>query len=134
MTDAIWTAPVRFAEADQQGIVFNAHYLTYCDEAMGAFLVARSSPGLDLVDFAARVRLVSSTLTWTGSARWGDVVEVTAACSRVGRSSLTIVFDVRASGRECCRVETVYVHTDPDGAPREVPSQVRAALRPASGG
>ena len=29
----VWSAPVRFVECDQQGVVFNAHYLTWADEA-----------------------------------------------------------------------------------------------------
>jgi acyl-CoA thioester hydrolase len=29
-----WSAPVRYAECDQQGVVFNANYLAYADEAV----------------------------------------------------------------------------------------------------
>jgi len=29
-----WSSPVRYVECDQQGIVFNAHYLTWADEAV----------------------------------------------------------------------------------------------------
>lgn len=118
-----WSAPVRFAEVDQQGVVFNSHYLLYCDEAMGAFCAQR---GLD--DFVALVRLATSTLTWSGPARWGDLIEVDVHCREVGRTSATLAFEVRAGGRPCCRVETVYVHADERGRPREVPEDVRAAL------
>ena len=118
-----WSAPVRYAEADQQGIVFNAHYLTYCDEAMAAYLAER-----DLLGFATEVRLVTSTLTWTGSARWGDVVEVSAECAAIGRTSLTIRFSIASGGRECCQVETVYVLTDADGAPLPIPDGVRVKI------
>ena len=118
-----WSAPVRYAEADQQGIVFNAHYLTFCDEAMAAYLGEHG-----LLPFAEQVRLASSTLSWTGSARWGDVVEVSVDCASVGRTSLTMRFVVAAGGRDCCRVETVYVHTDADGVPRPIPDEVRATI------
>ena len=30
----IWSAPVRYAECDGQGVVFNSHYLLYADEAL----------------------------------------------------------------------------------------------------
>jgi acyl-CoA thioester hydrolase len=118
-----WSAPVRFAEVDQQGVVFNAHYLLYCDEAMGAFCAQR---GLD--DFVAVVRLATSTLTWSGPARWGDQIEVDVRCTKVGRTSATVAFEVTATGRPCCRVETVYVHADQSGTPVEIPADVRAAL------
>jgi acyl-CoA thioester hydrolase len=118
-----WSAPVRYAEVDQQGVVFNAHYLLYCDEAMGAFCAQR-----DLREFVELVRLVSSTLTWSGPARWGDLIEVDVRCSKVGRTSATLHFDVRAGGRPCCVVETTYVYADVHGTPVPVPDDVRARL------
>lgn len=124
----VWAAPVRYAEADQQGVVFNAHYLTYCDEALSAFLRERADRDPGIAGLAERVQLVSSTLNWSGPARWGDLIEVAARCTAVGRSSVTLEFEVRASGRECCRVQTVYVHTDTSGRAAPVPDGVRAAL------
>ena len=118
-----WSAPVRFAEVDQQGVVFNAHYLLYCDEAMGAFCIQRG-----LREFVELVKLVTSTITWSGPARWGDVVEVGVQCTKVGRTSARLAFEVRAGGRPCCRVETVYVYADESGTPREIPDDIRAAL------
>lgn len=60
-----WSAPVRYAEIDGQHIVFNAHYLTYCDEAIAALF-----DQLGLRAAAAHIKLVASQLTWSGSARW----------------------------------------------------------------
>jgi acyl-CoA thioester hydrolase len=118
-----WSAPVRFAEVDAQGIVFNSHYLLYCDEAVSAFFAQR-----DLPQMAAHIRLVATNLTWSGSARWGDTVEVDATCTRVGRTSFVIEFDVRAGGQTVCRVETSYVNTDNSGTPLPVPEAVRTRL------
>ena len=118
-----WSAPVRFAEVDQQGVVFNAHYLLYCDEAMGAFCASR-----DLLELAARVKLVSSTLTWSGSARWGDVIDVDVSCARVGTSSFGIAFEVRTGDSVLCVVETTYVNVDADDKPAPLSDAERAAL------
>lgn len=118
-----WSAPVRYAEADQQGVVFNAHYLLYCDEAMNAFCVAR---GLThLVDL---VRLKTSTLTWHAPARWGDVVDVDVTCTGVGRTSLTLLYEISTAGQPCCSVQTVYVRTDRDGTPLPVTDVEREGL------
>jgi acyl-CoA thioester hydrolase len=118
-----WSAPVRYAEVDQQGVVFNAHYLLYCDEAMGAFCAERG-----ILPFAERVRLATSTLTWHGPASWGESLAVDARCIRVGTTSATIAFDITTDGRPCCAVETVYVYADEDGRPRPIADDVRAAL------
>jgi acyl-CoA thioester hydrolase len=124
---ATWSAPVRYAEVDQQGVVFNAHYLLYCDEAMGAFCEQRG-----LGEFVELVRLVSSKLTWSGPARWGDVLEVDVRCNSVGRTSATLAFELRAGGRSCCAVETTYVYADHDGTPAPIPDDVRSALTAAA--
>lgn len=120
---SVWSAPVRYAECDQQGVVFNAHYLAWCDEALGAFCRARG-----LADLADGVRLASSTLTWHAAARWGDVVDVDARCTRVGRTSFVLDFTLGVGERLCCTVTTVYVDTDPDGRPRPITDATRAAL------
>ena len=46
----VWSAPVRFVECDQQGVVFNAHYLIWADEAVNAWWAARGLPWQALVD------------------------------------------------------------------------------------
>ncbi len=130
MTRAVWSAPVRYAECDQQGIVFNAHYLVWCDEAVVPWF--RSS-GLSYDQQLGRgldTRVVSSTLDWSASARYGDVVEVDVAAERVGGSSFVVGFDVRVGDRHCCRVRTTYVMVDEAGRPTRVPEDLRAAWAP----
>lgn len=120
-----WSAAVRYAEADQQGVVFNAHYLTWCDEAMTAFFAERA------VDYAALERsghftkVVRSELTWTSAAVWGQRVSVWVRPERIGRSSFVFRFEISADDRPCCVVRTTYVFTDPSGAPISVPAEIR---------
>ena len=38
------SAPARFVECDQQGVVFNAHYLPWADEAVNAWWEAAGLP------------------------------------------------------------------------------------------
>jgi acyl-CoA thioester hydrolase len=118
----LWSAPVRFAEVDLQGVVFNSHFLLYCDEAMGLFCAER-----DMLDVAEHVHLVTSTLTWRTPARWGDVLDVHTECTRIGTSSFGMRFDIRAGERSCCLVETTYVLVE-NGSPVPLPDEVRAKL------
>jgi acyl-CoA thioester hydrolase len=118
-----WSARVRYAEVDQQGVVFNSHYLLYCDEAMAEFCRFH-----DLKQLIHDVQLVASTLQWSTPLRYGDVAEVEVSCPRVGRSSFTLAFDVRADGRDCCHVETVYVNTDRAGTAVSLSDDMRAVL------
>ena len=117
-----WSAPVRYAEVDQQGVVFNSHYLTYCDEAMAAFCRER-----DLLDVAERVHLVASSLTWRSPAHWGETIDVGVRCDRIGRTSFGLRFAISVGTRVCCEVETTYVLMS-GGSPSLIPDQVRKRL------
>jgi acyl-CoA thioester hydrolase len=124
---AIWSSPVRYAECDQQGIVFNAHYLLYADEAMTAWCQQVGHPYPTLLERGLDTRVVASALEWSSSCRWGDLVEVDVSAERVGRTSFGIVSTVRVGDRHCCTVRTTYVLTDLDGRPTPVPADLRAA-------
>ena len=127
---ATWSAPVRYAECDQQGIVFNAHYLLWCDEAVTAWFTATGTSYAELAGRGLETKVVSSTLDWSSSARWGDVVEVDVRGERIGRTSLTVAFDVRVGERLCCRVRTTYVLVDAGDRPTPVPDDLRAVWLP----
>jgi acyl-CoA thioester hydrolase len=119
-----WTAPVRYAEMDGQGVVFNSHYLLYCDEAMSLFCRERG-----LLDLAERVRLKASSLTWTSGATWGETISVLASCTEVGQSSFAMSFEVTAGERLCCSVRTSYVRTDENGRPTPLGPRERERLQ-----
>ena len=124
---ATWSAPVRYSECDQQGIAFNSHYLAWADETMTAWCAATGHPYRQLLERGLDTRVVASSLEWSSSARWGDVVEVDAAAERIGRTSFVVAFDVHVGDRACCTVRTTYVMTDHDGRPVPVPDDLRAA-------
>ena len=124
---SVWSAPVRYAECDQQGVVFNAHYLAYADEAMVAVMAALGTPYPDLLARGLDTSVVASELSWVAPARWGDVVQVDGEVERVGRTSFTVAFTISVQDRPCCRVRTSYVLTDLDRQPIPVPDDLRAA-------
>jgi acyl-CoA thioester hydrolase len=124
---ARWSAPVRYVECDQQGVVFNAHYLTWADEASNAWWAAAGLSWEELAERSVDPLVKASTLEWSSSARWGDTVTVDAATETVGRTSATARFTVRVGERVCCVVRTTYVCVT-DGAPAPWPDDVRTRL------
>lgn len=122
-----WSAPVRYAECDMQGIVFNAHYLAYADEAMTAVLAALGTPYEGLLARGLDTAVVASELRWTAPARWGDVVEVDGEVEQIGRTSFTLAFTVSVRDQPCCRVRTTYVLTDSGRNATPVPDDLRDA-------
>lgn len=129
----------RYAEVDQQGVVFNGHYLVWFDEASTAFF---DHLGLPLTDFAAReidVQVVHVEIDYRAPVRWRDAVRVAARCESLGTTSFTLTFDVirrEADGTDSTAVRgrNVYVVVSTaDWTKRAIPADMRAALTSVAG-
>ena len=124
----------RYAEVDQQGVVFNAHYLTWFDEAFTGFLGHVGLGYPELIGSGVDVQVVHSELDYVAPVRWRDSVRVGVACEQVGETSLTVAFSVlrRAAGDdEVAAVlgRNVYVVVSTsDWEKRTVPGVLREAL------
>ncbi|MEW5809933.1 MAG: thioesterase family protein [Actinomycetota bacterium] len=127
----------RYAEIDQQGVVFNGHYLTWFDEACTGLFEHCGVVYEDLVAGGYDFQVVHSEIDFAAPVRWRDVVRVGAACMRVGTTSFTVEFTVRRRAAHepedaeqvAVRGANTYVvvSTD-DWAKRPVPDALRFAL------
>lgn len=129
----------RYAEIDQQGVVFNGHYLTWFDEACtGLFDHLRVSYA-DIIADGLDMQVVHTEIDFRAPVRWRESVRVAVRCERIGTTSFTLGFTVLGtdtSGDEQPRVcgSNVYVvvSTD-DWSKRPVPERVRNALSSVAG-
>jgi acyl-CoA thioester hydrolase len=128
-----WSAPVRYAECDQQGVVFNANYLAYADEAVEHVLAQQGFSYVDLLARGLDTSVVASELQWSSPARWGDVVDVDGTVERVGRTSFVVALTISVGERLCCRIRTTYVLVDRDRTPMPVPDDVRSLWTSSTG-
>jgi acyl-CoA thioester hydrolase len=117
---------VRYAEVDQQGVVFNSHYLAYVDEAMSHWM---RSVGWDYGkpqwDFMVR----HAAIDWRGSASYGDVVSISCEVERWGSTSFDVGFGISVGERTIVQVTVTYVGVDPATQRKaEVPTSFRDAL------
>jgi acyl-CoA thioester hydrolase len=119
-------------EVDAQGVVFNAWYLTYFDEAMAAFLDFRGLPYAAMLDAGFDVQLVHCEMDWKTGLRWQDEVRVAVSTARLGRTSFALDFETRRNGdRVTCSARTVYVVVATDGSgKRDLPPQLVEVLEP----
>jgi acyl-CoA thioester hydrolase len=129
----------RYAEIDQQGVVFNGHYLTWFDEASTAFFEHLGVSFADLAAWGLDVQVVHAEVDFLAPVRWRDVVRVGASCEKAGTTSFTLLFEVLrrdADGNDqvAARGRNVYVvvSTD-DWTKREIPDGLRTALTSLAG-
>jgi len=125
---AVWTASVRYAEVDGQGVVFNAHWLTYFDETCTRFVESWGfGPDYWINEFD--VMLVKAVVEWSGPARFDEWVDVTAEPARIGTKSFDVRFCASVDGRAACVAVITYVAVEPGtNASIELPDAVRAVL------
>lgn len=123
---------VRYGEVDQQGVVFNANYLAYIDDAVELWLERlRSDPALrehpDLARWDFMLKKV--TLEWQGSVGSGDHLAIDMAVERWGKSSFDVHFRGSHDGRRVFDAVITYVSViRGENRPYETPALVREYL------
>jgi acyl-CoA thioester hydrolase len=127
----------RYAEIDQQGVVFNGHYLTWFDEACTALLGEHGIDYAQLMASGVDFKVVHSEIDYRTSVRWRDGVRVDAVCDHIGTTSFAVAFTVLRTAADdpqrteqvAVRGRNVYVVVSTDSwAKRDVPDELRRAL------
>ena len=124
---------VRWVEVDMQRIVFNGHYLTYIDTAVAEYWRAIGLPYPEgyVERYASDMFLRKATVEYLGSARYDDELDILCRASRLGRSSMTFLFEIwRGASDLLVAAELVYVNADPKTmAAAPLPEEVRQRVR-----
>jgi acyl-CoA thioester hydrolase len=120
------TLRIRYGEVDQQGVVFNAHYLAYMDDALENWLAGmgdlRRQHGWDMM-------LKKIIVEWQGSVGSGDLLDLDLAILRWGRTSWTVGYLGTCRGEPIFTAEVVYVSvTLGDRQAMETPAEIRVQL------
>ncbi len=99
---------VHFYEVDAAGVVFNAWYLAWCDDARMAYLAARGH-GLDWARAHDTLPLVRhAEIEWLASLEAGDHADIVVRPVRVGETSFTLRHEIhRAGDGMLCAVLTI---------------------------
>jgi acyl-CoA thioester hydrolase len=125
---------VRWAEVDKQGVVFNAHYLLYCDVCVTEYwrAVGVHYPD-DFVSKGSDLFVRKSTVDYFSAAYYDDELEVCGRIARLGNSSLRFVVEIfrrRQYEAVLITAELIYVYTElVSRTAQSIPYDLRARLR-----
>jgi acyl-CoA thioester hydrolase len=97
---------VRYGEVDMQRVVFNAHYLAYCDDATEAWLAAL---GVNVLDHGWDFMLKKATIEWDGTATVHELVDISVGVDRWGDTSFDVGFAGRVGSRPVFSAVITYV-------------------------
>lgn len=128
---------VRYSEIDGQLIVFNAHYLTYYDTALGEFfrhagiVYGEARDPDSAVDF----HTVRNLIDYHAPVRIDELIEVGVRVGRIGRSSISFDVALFAEGEDRPRNsgEVVWVCAGiGDHRSRPIPEHLRVRFEAAN--
>lgn len=123
---------VRYSEIDGQGVVFNAHYLTYFDTAITEYFRAL---GYDQYADAKKTgidfHIVKSLIEYKAPILFDQEIDVGARVARIGNSSLAFELAIFLKGGTDVLItgEVVWVYTNQQThRPVAIPASMRELI------
>ena len=116
----------RYGEIDMQGVVFNAHYLAYCDDACDSWFRSIFD---NFEEHGWDFMLKKAEITWSGVTRLNDVLDIDVGVRRWGNTSFAVGFAGAVGDRAVFDALITYVCVKPGTVePMPVPDAARARL------
>ena len=106
---------VRYSEIDAQGIVFNAHYLTYFDTAITEYFRSLGWDQIaDAVATGIDFHIAKSVVEYKVAIRRDQEIEVGVRVARIGNSSMVLELGIfpRAAEAILATGEIIWVYVD----------------------
>lgn len=120
---------VRYSECDQQGVVFNGHYLFYYDVALNELWRDRIGAYHEMVSRGFDVVVAEATLRYRAAARFDDELDIAMPVKHLGTTSLVIAPEFRVGDTLIADGEVRHVFVDPSTLGKKaMPDDVKAAL------
>ncbi len=129
MTVFVHRLRVRYNECDQQGVVFNGHYLFYYDTAITELWRERIGPYQETVSRGFDIVVAEATLRYRSSARFDELVDIAMPVAHLGTTSMIVRPEFRVGDRLVADGEIRHVFVDPSTLVKKpMPDDIRAAL------
>ena len=122
---------IRYSDCDPQGIVFNANYPRYWDDALTDWYEEFGFGGQELGGTGVEVVTARIEIDFKAPATLGDTLETTIAIEKWGNTSMTVTLQTSrlSDGVLCVQGREVIVYVDPDDyRPIPVPEFIKEAL------
>jgi acyl-CoA thioester hydrolase len=121
---------VRYAETDQMGVVYHAHYLVWMEIGRTELLRALGHPYDELERQGLLFAVSEVAVRYAGAARYGEVVAVTTTLAEVRSRGVAFAYDVAGAGGEpIARGRATVVALDRERRPRRIPEALLKDLR-----
>jgi acyl-CoA thioester hydrolase len=121
---------VRYGECDMQRVVFNAHYMAYCDDAVDSWFRTVLTPdgdGFESLGFDFMLK--TATLTWHAPLVFGETADLHCSVTRWGNASFDVTIEGTVADAARFSATITYVSVVPgEIRPARIPEIVRERL------
>ena len=125
------TLRVRYAEADAQGVLFNAHYLAYVDHTITELWRAAFGGYERMLERGVDIVVAEARLRFRAAARFDDEVTVELSVVHLGTTSVSTEYRFLRGDQLLAEVELRHVFvTAGTAAKTAIPDWVREGLAP----
>jgi len=120
---------VRYSECDQQGVVFNGHYLFYYDVAVTELWRARVGVYQEMIERGFDLVVAEARLRFVEGARFDENLDIEMPVRHLGTTSKIIHPVFRVADRLIADGEVRHVFVDPATLRKKpMPDDIRAGL------
>ena len=126
------TQKIRYSDCDPQGIVFNANFARYWDDAVTDWFEELGFGGTELGGMDVDVVTARLEMDFKAAAKLGDTLVTEAAVERFGDTSMTVLVTTsrQSDSQIVAEGKAIYVFVDPaEFRPITVPESFREAVR-----
>lgn len=121
---------IRFHHCDPAGIVFYPQFFYLLHEVQEDFFAHIGFPEHRMIQDGHGVPIVDLKVQFLGMCRNGDEVDITLALTKLGNSSISMVYEIVAAAQVRLRAKGVVVYsTVPLGKPVRIPDALRLSLQ-----
>ncbi|MGW1374160.1 acyl-CoA thioesterase [Streptomyces sp. NPDC002446] len=122
---------VRYSECDQQGVVFNGHYLFYYDVALTELWREVIGDYASTVEGGTDLVVAEARLLYRLGARFDELLDIEMLLTHLGTTSMIVRPVFKVGERLIAEGEVRHVFVDTaSGSKKEMPNPVRVALQP----
>jgi acyl-CoA thioester hydrolase len=128
---------VRYSETDQMGVVYHANYLPWCEVGRTELIRRLWKSYAEVEREGVLLAVTEATLRYHASARYDDLVRVTATLARARSRGVTFDYEIvkveeDGTTKRLVSASTSLVAIDRAGTPRTLPPALLDAFRGAT--
>lgn len=115
---------VRYRDLDTMGHVNNAVYATYLEQARTSYI--EDIVGREIGEIG--LALANLEIDFNHELTFREHVTVALRTTKVGESSVTMEYEIRAGDTVAASASSVTVTVDDDGSPCQIPAEIRESI------